>query len=320
MSDFTKLLKKRAQGIPAPVRKSPTPVSTPTSLPPSTITPTVKSPSSPAIREMKMTMQALADAVARDIGSATMPSRPEKADPGMANKDVSNAKQSFNNLILELHAGTVAPEDRFDVNEIMNALQGLKSGSKEFKVSDHWDTSNPNDMTTQYLRAISAFVGGLLNLENVGFAGKQTYYTRDQWQKFKQFIDNIQSGKAAKATPEEKEKWAQSITTHLKGMTKLYNYYFRGQFLSHPYLRPLIEGKAALESYDAPLSVAEQQTIDDGATIPLNIPGVPNSPLMFPLRVLKTPSDFASFLQRIGFDGDPEKALLSIKKQLGMIK
>lgn len=284
------------------------------------VSPVASKETLPAIREMKTTMQALADAIARDLGSATMPARPEKSDPGMANKDVSSAKQSFNNLILELHAGTMAPEDRFDVNEIMSALQSLKSGSKEFKISDHWDTANPNDMTTQYLRSIGAFVGGLLNLENVGFAGKQTYYTRDQWQKFKQFIDNIHSGAAAKATLEDKEKWAQSITTHLKGMIKLYNHYFRGQFLSHPYLRPLIEGKAALESYDAPLSVAEQQTIDDGASIPLNIPGVPNSPLMFPLRVLKTPSDFASFLQRIGFDGDPEKALLSIKKQLGMIK
>lgn len=269
---------------------------------------------------MKMAMQALADAIARDLGSATMPALPEKVDPGMATKEVSDAKQSFNNLVLELHAGNLPPEERFDVNQIMTTLQSLKSGSKDFKISGNWDTANPNDITTQSLRDIAAFVGGLLNLENVGFVGKQTYYTRDQWQKFKSFIDNIHSGMAAKATPEDKEKWAQSITTHLKGMTKLYNHYFRGQFLNHRELRPLIEGKAVLESYEAPLSEAEQKIIDEGATISLSVPGIPKSPLMFPLRVLKTPSDFTSFLQRIGFDGDPAKALLSIKKQLGVTK
>lgn len=274
----------------------------------------------PAVRDMKATMQALADAIARDTGAATMPAHPAKADPGIASSDVSKSKQAFNNFVLELHSGSLSPEEQYDVNEVMKTLQSLKSGSKDFRISGAWDTANPNDITTQSLRDIVLFIGGLLNLENAGFAGKQTYYTKEQWQQLKKFVDMVLSGMAAKATTEQKEVWAKNIITHLKSMLKLYNYYFRDQFLRHEYLRPLIEGHAAFENYDIPLSEAERQMVEEGATISFNVPGISKGPMVFPLRVLLNPTNFSTYLQRLGFEGDPSKVLLSIKKQLGMVQ
>jgi hypothetical protein len=323
MPDFDSFFQKLGQ-IPVPTRQKapPTPQTVPSGIPPRTTKPIATTPTvvpalatdSSAIRDMKLAMQELADAVARDLTARTMPARPDKVSPGLASPDVMKAKQSFNNFVLELHAGTLPPEERHDVNEIMKTLQSLQSGSKMFRVDGVWDTTKPNDPTTQALRNIAAFIGGLLNLESVGFSGKQAYYTHEQWQKFRDFIDAIQDNVLRIPPPEVKESWAQAITSHLKGMTRLYNFYFRDQFLRHAELRPLIEGGRPFEMYDAPLTDVERQAIDAGATIMIEIPGV--GPKTFPLRVLEAPADFARFLQRIGFTGNPQKALQSIELQL----
>lgn len=322
---MNKSLKKVAQDIPQRKPKGTTPTVDPSGVPVRTkpvvttpaATPATHAPinsATPTIRDMKIAMQNLADTITRDIASATAPAHPQKADPGSAPKEVSDAKQAFNSFVAELHLGTLSADQQYDIDEMMDNLNSLKSGSKSFKVSDHWDTQNPNDITTQSLKSIVAFIGGLLNLESVGFAGKQTYYTKAQWQQLKDFLNSLSSRK-----PDQKAQWAKIITDHLKRMTKLYNHYFRDQFLRHEYLRPLIEGHAAFEAYDMPLTGEEQKIIEQGATIQINVPGITN-PVFLPLTQLKTPADFSTFLQQIGFTGDANKALISIKRQLGMVK
>jgi len=283
---------------------------------------TVKTPSTaalPAVREMQITMQELADAIGRDVSAKTMPKRPEKVAPGEAPPAVAGAKQAFNKFVVELHAGTLPPEEAHDVDEIMQTLQTLKSGTQTFKASGIWDTHNPQSLTTQALRHIVAFIGGLINLEEAGIAGKQTYYTKTQWQNLKEILDRLAT-EAITLSNKEKEALAASITTHLKGMLKLYTYYFRDQVLASPSFRQLVEGGAYFEAYDVPITDVEKQLIDEGASVSLKIPGVPRDQIMFPLRVLQDPSSFTSFLQRVGFEGEPAKALTSIKKQLGMTR
>lgn len=222
----------------------------------------------PAVREMQLSMQDLAQAVMQDASSHTMSLKNKDTVHQDASDNVQKAKKSFNDFVAEQYMGGLDEENKgsewsknpgivthpnkhqtqtdvYELDVVMNTLSRIGGERSEFKADGNWDWR-----TNNALKNMLGFAYALLQLEG-DFGLSNTVYSLANWQSFKNLLSGYQvDGNKVNLDPETKKDKALNITKHLKAITRLYNN-FRQQVTARPEYRPFIEGKRSFDQYDS---------------------------------------------------------------------
>jgi hypothetical protein len=332
MSNNFKSLKEQIEKLAdIPARKRVAPSATPTKGVPSKNTsapqgghysrPTVNNP---AVREMQLSMQDLAQAVISDAQSATMSLKNKDVLNPDATESVQKAKKSFNDFVAEQYMGGLdesnkgvewnkdskvvthpdkhkTQTDIYELDVVMNTLSRIGAEKSEFKADGNWDWR-----TNNALKNMLGFAYALLQLEG-DFGLSNTVYNLSNWQDFKNTLSSYRvEGNTVDLDPEAKKEKAARITKHLKAITRLYSN-FRQQVTARPEYRPFIEGKRPFDQYDNHgsnkdiLNETEQQMSRSDVTkvdgISYIAPGLPDKKLNYvPLKALSSKEEYLKWM------------------------
>jgi hypothetical protein len=306
---------------------------TPTDAKPSVRGP-VKGPSNPAVREMQLAMQDLAESVMHDANSATMSLKNKDVVHQEAAQPVQQSKKSFNDFIAEQYMGGLdesnkgvewnkdskvvthpdkhkTQTDIYELDVVMNTLSRIGSEKSEFKADGNWDWR-----TNNALKNMLGFAYALLQIEG-DFGLDNHIYNSSNWTDFKNTLSGYRvEGNVVDLSAEEKTTKAAKITKHLKAITRMYNE-FRQQVIARPEFRPFIEGKRSFDKYDQhgsnkeTLNPTEQQMANSDITKVDNIvypaPRLPDKQLHYvPLKALSSKEEFLKWM--LNYAGIPNEA------------
>lgn len=302
---------------PAPVSKAP-----------------LKGPNNPAVREMQLAMQDLAESVMHDANSATMSLKNKDVVHQDAAQPVQQSKKSFNDFIAEQYMGgldesykgvewnkdsrvVTRPDkhrtqtDIYELDVVMNTLSRIGAEKSELKADGNWDWR-----TNNALKNMLGFAYALLQVEG-DFGLDNHIYNPSNWTDFKNTLSGYRvEGNSVDLSPEEKTTKADRITKHLKAITRMYNE-FRQQVIARPEFRPFIEGKRSFDKYDQhgsnkeTLNPTEQQMAKSDITKVDNIvypaPRLPDKQLHYvPLKALSSKEEYLKWM--LGYAGIPNEA------------
>lgn len=243
----------------------------------------IPSASSPKVADMQRAMQDLALEVTKDSMSKTLgPTKQRSKIPWQGSPELVAAKKGFNDFIAEQYLGTldedkrgvewtadsvvtshpgkkITQSDPYELDVVMNTMQRIGSGSREFQADGNWQFRTDNA-----LRNILGFAYALLQLDSdFGLDSGTKIYSLDTWRQFQKLLSGYQvvNGQV-KMSINEKSKRAEQIIPHLQAITKLYHD-FRLKVTSNPNYRPLLEGDRGYEKYDKVGTSTEQLTLEE---------------------------------------------------------
>lgn len=234
------------------------------------------------VADMQRAIQDLALEVTRDSISKTLGPKPQSNIPWQGSSSVVAAKKGFNDFIAEQYLGAldedkrgvewtadshvtshpgkkVTQSDPYELDVVMNTMQRIGAGAKEFQADGNWQFRTDNA-----LRNILGFAYALLQLDSdFGLDSGTKIYGLDAWRQFQKLLSGYQvvNGQV-KMSPADKSKRAEQIIPHLKSITKLYHD-FRLKVTSNPSYRPLLEGDRGYEKYDKVGTSTEQLTPEE---------------------------------------------------------
>jgi hypothetical protein len=280
------------------------------------------------VAEMQKAMQNLAFEVTRDSTSKTLGAKPQFVNKQEGSKPLVAAKKGFNDFIAEQYLGTLdndkrgvewttnkavtsqpgkqgAQSDPYELDVVMNTMQRIGAGSKEFQADGNWGFRTDNG-----LRNMLGFAYALLQLDSDFGLGTKTY-SLSNWQEFQKLLSGYQvTNGQVNLPPQEKAKRAEQITTHLNAITKLYHD-FRLKVTANPNYRPLLEGDRGYEKYDRVGTSAENLSPEEESIVKnpsYTVPGLkitpnkmdPSKSFAVPLSVLESKDAYLAWMKQQG--------------------